>query len=118
MVAAAERPFFATALLDVMSIRKKKDNGRRLMIGDDDSHPINKMRGGPTGSYLTCYFMMTCTEVRTETRVKSIWTTTHAIKRRKRGLSSLATLQGDTEEFAKPPVDLVATVPAAGWLLL
>ena len=27
-------------------------------------------------------------------------------------------LQGDTEEFAKPPVDLVPTVPAAGWPLL
>ena len=28
------------------------------------------------------------------------------------------TVQGDTEEFAKPPVDLVPTVLAAGWLLL
>ena len=27
-------------------------------------------------------------------------------------------LQDDTEEFAKPPVDLVPTVPAAGWSLL
>ena len=27
-------------------------------------------------------------------------------------------VQGDTEEFAKPPVDLVPTVPAAGWPLL
>ena len=60
-------------------------------------------------------------------RFEMVWSRTRSLKKidlvtqpsKDSGEHSICIdVQGDTEEFAKPPVDLVPTVPAAGWPLL